>query len=162
MALEAAEEARRLFDYDPDTGVLTRRVRSGRAGAGSAAGTPNDRGYLRVAVRGRSYKVHRVIFLMMTGAWPPEYIDHINGDPSDNRWRNLRPATNAENQRNRTRNRDNTIGAKGVRWHRNKFNARICANGTQHYLGSFDTVEEAAAAYREAALRLHGDFARVE
>ena len=88
-------------------------------------------------------------------------VDHINGDPWDNRRCNLRYATHAENVRNRKVQRNSGSGLKGVWKQGNRFNARIHANRVAHFLGTFATAEEAARAYDEAALRLHGEFARL-
>jgi hypothetical protein len=83
-----AERLRELLNYDPDTGVFTWRVRpvhSHRVGdiAGSVRTT---RGYRLIGVAGRVYKAHRLAWLYMMGEWPKDQIDHINRDPSDNRF----------------------------------------------------------------------------
>ena len=96
----------------------------------------------------------------MTGQWPKEEIDHKDTDKNNNKWVNLREATHAENNQNSDVRRDNPLGFKGVKRQRNRFTARIVAGKNRYYLGSFLTVEEAAKAYDEAALRLHGEFAR--
>ena len=59
-----------LFNYDKDTGVLTRKTRRGTAKAGSTAGSLNDQGYLTVMVDGHNQRVHRIAWLLATGAWP--------------------------------------------------------------------------------------------
>jgi hypothetical protein len=94
----------------------------------------------------------------MTGAWPPNDVDHINGVRDDNRWTNLRLATRAENLRN-MKAKTNKTGLKGVYLNAGRYTARIRHNYTSHYLGRFDTPEEAHAAYRKAADALHGEFA---
>lgn len=89
-------------------------------------------------------------------------VDHINGNPLDNRLRNLRVCLHAENSKNRRRHRDNTSGAKGVHWNsRNrKWQALIQVDGQRIHLGCFNDPAEAAAAY-EAAAELHfGAFKR--
>lgn len=93
---------------------------------------------------------------------PPDglFVDHINHDTLDNRRRNLRLASRAQNQMNRR-----TVARalpKGVRLHRGRFDAQIKLHGVRHWLGSFDTPEEAHAAYASAAARLHGEFACLE
>jgi hypothetical protein len=99
---------------------------------------------------------------MAYGEEPPAQIDHINGIKTDDRLCNLRAADNAQNNRNRPAQGNNTSGFKGVSKKRRQWRARISVNGTEHSLGTFDTPEAAAAAYREAAERLHGAFARTE
>ena len=87
-------------------------------------------------------------------------VDHINGDSGDNRLSNLRLATTTQQNQNRGHFRNNTSGYKGVRQSGVKFTAVVTANKVRHYLGTFDTAEEASAAYQEAAEKLHGEFYR--
>lgn len=109
------------------------------------------------------YKVHRIIWLYMTGEWPKAFIDHVNGDGLDNRWANLREATIAENAKNRRLNRNNTSGFKGVSFAKraNKYTAQVTANRKRVCLGFFDTPEDAYAAYCEAAKKHYGEYARL-
>lgn len=89
-------------------------------------------------------------------------IDHRNGRRWDNRKRNLRVCANAENARNRDKPRTNTSGYKGATWckGRRKWQAQIGANGKNNHLGYYDTPEQAAQAYDEAAVKYHGEYAR--
>lgn len=89
--------------------------------------------------------------------------DHINLDGLDNRRANLRPATHAENLRNRGRQTNNSSGFKGVTWNKRarKWQAQIGMPGSKSYLGIFVDPEEAARAYDAAAIELHGEFARL-
>lgn len=98
----------------------------------------------------------------MTGEWPADEIDHINGDPFDNRWTNLRPATHMQNHSNRGKNRNNKSGFKGVSWHRGaqKWVAQIRSQNQVRYLGVFTDPHEAALVYRKAELEAFGEFAR--
>ena len=80
----SADDARRLFSYNPETGVLL------WAHLGTEAGYTNSLGYRVVGLRGTRGFVHRVAWLITTGAWPSGVIDHINGDKADNRIANLR------------------------------------------------------------------------
>ena len=104
--------------------------------------------------------MHRVIM----GATAGVFVDHISGDGLDNRRKNLRFATNTQNQHNRRLCRASTSGLKGASLHKpsGMWRARIRCSGKQYDLGSFDTAEEAHAAYCEASRRLHGEFGRVE
>jgi hypothetical protein len=85
--------------------------------------------------------------------------DHINGDPSDNRWANLREANHFQNQYNRGPQKTNTTGIKGASIRKNgKAVAMIRAEGKRIYLGIFDNAVIAGQAYQEASLKYHGEF----
>lgn len=150
-----------LFSYAEKTGLLIRKSTVGGRLAGTRAGHTHKTGYRNLLVDGRSFREHRAIWCLVHGDWPDCEIDHVNGDPSDNRLENLRLATKSQNARNRRVRRGVASGVKGVsavtgssRWQ-----ARIFANGKEHYLGCFATIEAARAAYAEAADELHGEFA---
>ncbi len=112
-------------------------------------------GYVRASASGE--RMHRVI----SGAGPGEQVDHRNHDKLDNRRENLRVCAGSQNSMNRVMRSDNTSGYKGVylRKSTGKWVAVIGANGRKKKLGSFARLEDAAAAYRAAALNLHGEFA---
>jgi hypothetical protein len=156
------ERLRELVHYDPTTGVFTRKVLCGGRVEGSIAGTLHCDGYLKFSVDNRLYLAHRLAWLFVYGEWPPNQIDHINGNRADNRIVNLRLATPAENSRNRRRHQNNISGFKGVIRQRAKWHAQIMVNGRWHRLGGFSTPEEAHAAYCEAAPKFHGEFARTK
>jgi hypothetical protein len=88
-------------------------------------------------------------------------VDHLDGDGLNNQRSNLRLATQAQNLLNRGPQRNNCSGFKGVSWHKGagKWTANISVNGSRRYLGVFDGVLDAAAAYNKAAVELHGEFA---
>ena len=151
-------EVRDTFDYDPENGTLTHRK------YGRVVGFKQKRGCTCVSIRGGIYKIHRVVWLWMTGVKPDRHIDHINGDPHDNRWSNLRLATNKENVRN-AKGRSAASGMKGV--HKNgpytrRFRGCIMVDGRRIHLGYYDTPEEAHEAYWTAAQKYFGEFARKE
>ena len=100
--------------------------------------------------------LHRAI----TSANNDEVVDHANGDPLDNRRVNLRLCTQGQNVKNQKVKKNNTTGVKGVCIMRGKYVARIKVNYKNHWLGSFEKLEDAAKAYREAAIKYHGEFAR--
>lgn len=91
---------------------------------------------------------------------PPQYIDHINCNPSDNRLCNLREATISQNGINRPRQSNNTSGYKGVYWNKgiSMWMARIYVRGKMVYLGVYKEIKEAAKAYKKASDELHGIF----
>ena len=147
-----------LFDYDPDTGSLIWKVkRQGRCSLGGPALACLSQGHLRGRIDGKGYLQHRVIWLWMTGEWPEDQIDHINGDGSDNRWSNLRAVTDAENKKNLKRRADNASGVTGVNYHKaaQKWCAELFVDGAKHYLGLFED-KDAAIAARKLAEQQHG------
>jgi hypothetical protein len=159
-----ATELRRLVHYDPATGVFTWKVcLSNAAPVGSSPRRKNRDGYMSLKIRGAGYAQHRLAWLYMTGAWPSQTIDHINSDPSDNRFCNLREASHAENCQNRRRRVTNKSGIKGVSWcnTNRRWVAVISVGGRQKYLGLHQTKERAAEVYAEAARAYHGQFARI-
>lgn len=163
MSELTAERLRHLLSYDPATGAFKWRVdRNSKCLAESVAGGVNPKGYVAVRVDYRPYRAHRLAWLYVTGEWPEGLIDHINGEPADNRFCNLRVADSNTNAMNRRRSARNTSGFKGVSFHRAKgmWRAEIAARGARYTIGLFNTVEEAAAAYRAAAVKHHGEFAR--
>ncbi len=158
----SAQDVRAELRYDSDTGVFY-RVHSGKGyHAGSVAGHKRPTGYVRISVLSKLYYAHRLAWLYMTGEWPANEVDHINGDPSDNRWCNLRAATARENRGNTRAPKNNTTGVKGVHYYKNrgKWTAYVARNRRTKCLGYFDTIEEAAAARRAAAKLVFGDFSR--
>ncbi len=160
----APADIHKLLRYDPETGVFTWLVDRGRlAKAGTRAGWPTGDGYLRIKIEGRNLLAHRVAWFYVHGEWPAKGIDHINGHGADNRIANLRPADQSQNNANRKQQRNNTSGIKGVFWDKNtkKWCAKIRVGGSLKNLGRFTEKEAAAAAYRVAAERLFGEFARV-
>lgn len=154
-------KAIRVLEYDPQTGIVKHCVNHGRAKAGHVAGTQRHDGYSVVWLDGKLHLMHRVIYLMMTGQWPTQQIDHINRDPSDNRWCNLRavsPRENIINRRSYKTRPDNTSGYVGVSFMRQnkKWKAVLNTNGNRRYLGIFATAEEAANARSHAQHELSG------
>jgi hypothetical protein len=156
-----AAQLKELLDYDPLTGVFYWKVmRQGRgARPGALAGTFSA-GAVNIMIDGRNYKAHRLAWLFMTGEWPPADIDHRDTNPANNRWKNLRVATQSLNNCNTRRRCDNTTGFKGVTPHQGKFRARIRLHGACTDLGVFDAPELAHAAYCTASAKIHGDFGR--
>jgi hypothetical protein len=131
--------------------------------AGDVAGTLRNDGYCRIKIKGRHYRSHHLAWFYMTGKWCSAMIDHCDGNPSNNRWANLRRATASQNCANRRVHRNNKCGFKGVVWsHIGRWRATVYKNGRKHHLGSFATPEDAHAAYVTAARKLFGEFARAE
>ncbi|HEJ2268253.1 TPA: HNH endonuclease signature motif containing protein [Pseudomonas aeruginosa] len=156
-----------LLRYEPETGNFYWKVdRHGSARAGSKAGSFNDRGYVQIRVHSIRYKAHRLAWLLMTGEWPMNHVDHINGDPSDNRWSNLRDVTNQENCKNNRLSKRNRSGVSGVHWdtHACSWKAQIRMGGRCYSLGYFEDFDAAVQAQLagRAALGFHPNHGRGE
>lgn len=160
-----AADVRELLNYDPETGVL--RWKAGGKGRkrksnGVAGYFDNRLGYHRVRIGEHNYLGHRIGWLLSYNEWPAMDVDHINGNPSDNRLANLRRATNSQNQQNRRLGSNNTSGYKGVFFNKQcrKWAATIFADGRARHLGLFSTPDQAHVAYVDAAKKFFGEFAR--
>src|SRR4030095_14944144 len=121
-------------------------------------------GYIKLSVCNKRYYGHRLAWLYVFGQWPNDELDHINLVTSDNRIANLREATKAQNNSNCSVRSHSKSGKKGVDFVQStgKWRAKISKNRRRIHLGTFNSPEEAHAAYCAAA-RIHfGEFARAE
>lgn len=154
-----SQRLRELFHYDPDSGVFVRRVRtSPKAPAGSIAGTKAVNTYVLICVDGVQFFAHRLAWCYVHGNEPAQVIDHIDGNPANNRIDNLRDVAQSVNVENKTTTRsDNSSGVTGVTFvpHAGRYRARIRVRGQRIEIGYFDTSKEAGAAYLLAKKRLH-------
>ena len=133
--------------------------------SGKVAGSCNPYGnnlYVRIYLLGVPYFAHRIAWKMFYGEEPPEVIDHVDNDGTNNAIRNLRKATPNQNMWNSKISVANTSGHKGVCFHRRigKWISNLKVNNKKIHLGYFDTAEDAAKAHNEAAVKYHGSFAR--
>lgn len=137
-----------LVHYDPETGAVTWKTSRKKCRAGGAVGNLDSKGYLRAMLLGKEYRLHRVVWFYMTGAWPPAEIDHRNRVRTDNRWDNLRLATVGEQRQNQGVRSDASTGFRGVGYlaHKNVWIARIALNNTRKSLGWHATLIDAVAA----------------
>lgn len=154
------ERLRAAFDYDPETGIFTRKIAlAHRTHIGEALrGTlQKGRGYYRLMMDGVDYQVHRLAYAYVHGPIPDGHdVDHINGSKGDNRICNLRLATRSQNTQNRHRlNSNNSSGVCGVSPYRDGFNAYIVVSGKRKHLGNRKTLAEAAALRANAERKLH-------
>jgi len=147
-----------LFSYAD--GKLLWQVNRGRVHIGDEAGAVIPNGRLYLQVDGKKHLVHRVIWFLHYGECP-QFLDHIDGNPLNNRIENLRPATKAQNAMNRKVMSNNVTGVKGVYPHGKKFVASICIDGKNNYLDTFATPELAQTAYIAQAKHHFKEYARV-
>jgi len=153
------EDLRQILHYDPETGIFTwLRQLSYRGKLGTRAGCFKTRsGRVVIGMFGTEYYAYRLAWLYMTGVWPPMDIDHIDGDPRNNRFSNLRLCTMSQNIQNQRRAKSNsTTGLLGA-WPTpgGRFFSCIKVKGHVTYLGNFKTAQEAHHAYIAAKRKLH-------
>jgi len=153
-----------ILHYDKEIGVFTwlKPSYQKQSFIGKTAGTISAVGYIAIGIDAKIYSGHRLAFLYMTGEMPTE-VDHINRDPSDNRWSNLRSVTKSQNSLNRKMRPDNTSGYRGVVWHKrvNQWQARINVDGNRKHLGYFTCKHHAFCEYVLAARKHLGEFSPV-
>ncbi len=140
------------FKYNPDTGIITNRVSSGKARKGEEAGTKNKCGYRTLYILNGRYLGHRVAWFIYYGYWPKYTIDHINGIRDDNRIVNLRDVEHKENQKNLSIQKSNTSGYTGVYWNKptKNWRVKIEVDGKQIHIGYFKKIQQAIKARAEA------------
>jgi len=159
-------DLRNLIEYDCNTGALTWRARAGNVKhnnrwAGRAAlNNAAESGHLRGAILGRVAMAHRVAWAIHYGEWPNGVIDHINGNPADNRITNLRVGTQHQNAMNRRKKIGKTSRYHGVSYCKRdkKYYAYVKHKYKTHYLGCFSDEVDAALARDEKVKELRGEY----
>ena len=153
--------------YEPETGIFRWKFAINYSiKPGDQAGSVDAKsGYRRIMIDGERCLEHRLAWLYVNGEHPAGYLDHVNGDRTDNRIANLRPASKIENGWNRANNNNNTSGQRGVyriKAGRKKdlvrYKAIVSVGGRRVTLGQYETEAEAVAAYGAAAKLMHGQF----
>lgn len=153
------DDLMKVLRYDSETGLIYWTIRSGKAKAGSVAGTVKCGGYVQISVRGKLHYAHRIAWLLTHGEWPSGHIDHIDGNPSNNRIENLRDVSVQTNMENQTRAHasNKSSGLLGVsfdkqtgRWH-----AKISVGNKTKNIGRYADPQTAHAAYVSAKRTCH-------
>lgn len=154
-------ELKELLTYNRDTGIFTwNALTNPRMRSNGVAGYTKANGYVLIKLRGKQYLAHRLAWLCVHGAFPSGLLDHIDRDPSNNRIENLRAATPVQNGGNRTINRTNISGYRGVSYNKaaRKYYGFMNIDNRNAYLGSFETPEAASAVVEARRNALYGEF----
>jgi hypothetical protein len=147
---------KRVLRYDLETGEFWWTDDAPTKVAGKTANAKDRLGYVCIKVSGKMYKAHRLAWAFVHGHFPEEHIDHINGNPSDNRIFNLRLADRRLNMQNQRRARsDSATGLLGVSKNGAGWRAEIRVDGKKVNLGTHQTPELAHLAYVEAKRKHH-------
>lgn len=156
--IPTAETLRLLFHYSPEDGVFTRLKQvDARFPVGQTVGHRASNGYVRFTVAGYRTTAHRLAWLYMTGEWPTNDIDHIDGDRTNNRWSNLRHVSRSVNLQNirQAKSHNRSTGLLGAYQCGARFTSRIQILGKDKYLGVFATAQEAHLAYLREKRQSH-------
>lgn len=154
----AAVRAAAHLSYCAETGEFTWKISpGGQARIGKIAGTFDVEGYRQIRFDGIGIRAHRLAWFMFHGVMPAHEIDHIDGDRANNAIANLRECRTFENNQNKPIIKTNTSGIPGVHFckHAGKWRARIMILGKRTCLGSFESMEVAGEAYKDAKRQLH-------
>jgi hypothetical protein len=114
--------------------------------------------YAKVCINYKTYYLHRLIFLYHHGYLPKE-IDHIDRDKTNNRIENLRVCSREQNIVNSHTCKRNRSNYKGVSYQKSSGKYRAFFRG--QYLGIYDNKHDAAEEYNKAAVKMFGDFAKL-
>jgi hypothetical protein len=164
--IELVDRLRAELDYSVVTGQFFWREARGRQPQGAIAASLRNEGYLTIKIERAGHLAHRLAWFYMTGEWPPEQCDHINGVRSCNAWHNLRCVSNAENAQNlgaaKPQNKAGFLGVSRSTQRPEMFVAQITARGVHYWLGEHPTPEAAHAAYIAAKTQLHEAWKRAD
>ena len=151
------EQLKQLLSYDSISGRFTWLVSLALwIKPGTIAGKVNDKGYRSIKIGGRNFLEHRLAWLYVYGEFPDDVVDHIDHDTTNNRIENLRVVSQNGNMHNYIRpNSNNKSGFLGVYKSHGRYQSGIKVYGITKHLGTFDTAEQAHAAYVAAKRELH-------
>ena len=155
--LPSQKKLQELFDYR-DGQLYWKEKRYSPIDLSKPAGFIGKSGYRTIRIEGKDYRAHRLVWKYHYGKDPKEFIDHIDGNKSNNNIKNLRESTTQQNGFNRGPQKNNKLGIKGVSKNGNKYIATIFINGKVKYLGVFNTIEEARLVREEAEIKFFKEF----
>lgn len=157
------------LEYDHKLGTFSWKHRkdmskqwNGRFSGKAAFNTTNKVGYKVGTINSKKLLAHRVAWAIHYGEWPEYLIDHIDGNPINNRINNLRNASKSTNGMNRGAQRNNESGVKGVYYDtsRGKWVAQLSSNGKRVLMRRFDSMDDAIKAHQAASSVYHGEFSK--
>jgi hypothetical protein len=149
-----------LFEYR-DGKLFWKARKNGRTVGKEAGSVSPSHGYRQIHIHYKHYLTHRIVYLMFKG-YLPKFLDHIDGDSSNNKIENLREATAKQNQRNKGIDCRNKTGVKNVSKRGNKYRVSFTHEGSHIHVGCYDTVHEAAQIAKQTRLKLHKEFTKHE
>lgn len=152
------EQLKTAFDYK-DGNLYWKISTSNVVKIGDKAGYIRKDGYVKITFNKKCYLLHRLIFAFHHG-YLPKMLDHIDGNPSNNKIENLREANDFQNSWNKKVRPDSVSGIKGVWKNYKKWGVTIQANKKVMYFGSFEDLELAELVAIEARNKYHGEFAQ--
>lgn len=155
------QEFDRLFCYDENTGIVTRKIGVRGQAKGKIVGSDNGKGYLRVTINREPYLLHILIFAKIYG-YVPEVVEHKDLLKHNNAKENLRPANKSLNERNTGLRENNTSGIKNVPFikEKGKYRVQLRFNGKINYFGYYEDLELAELVANAAREKYHGEFCR--
>lgn len=152
-----------LLKYDPESGKFTWLKKPSRKTLiTNEVGTVRHDGYVRVRINKTFYYIHRLAWFYVYGELPSMEIDHINGNPNDNRICNLRLASRHDNAANISVSKKNKSGVTGVFWceKESRWYSYIMRFGHKFHLGMAEDFFEAVCLRKSAERYYFGEFAR--
>jgi len=147
-----------LFVYND--GCLFRKLKTGLLSS-QAAGTKTSNGYIKIDINKKSYLAHRIVYLLHHKILP-EFIDHIDGNPLNNKIENLRSCSKSQNNMNSKKRKSNISGHRNVSY-RPKFKqwaVELQANKVRYHFGFYKDFDVACSVADEARNSLHKEFAK--
>lgn len=164
MLLLTQDDLKKILRYDSETGDFYWVSIGCGVSFGKKAGTIEKNGYKKIMIKRKFYMSHRLAFLWMIGEWPTYQVDHIDMNKGNNKWDNLRNASHGQQQCNRSIQRNNSSGYKGVSFNKKhkKWCSFIRVEGKNMNLGNFDDIELAALVYSEASYKYHREYGRIK